>query len=680
MATTGPVLFPGASTFPNTNVYPGQGNLPVIRMLYSTDPLSVNTPSWTDVTSRLVQWSVESCSRQDGRSDFNAGNGTFTIRNDDRLYDPLITAAVGPRNRVWLMEEFSAERQTLFYGYVARLTPNWGPLGFDAAYVTFECEDELGRLAQMKLPAMDPASASSYADLTQMDGAASSWRWAEFTPMRTITQKVVVGEQWHWTGFLTGWLETITQDVDVETSMPGWRIPTSGGGYGVANDTPIVGDFIGSSEDGASGCLIIQATQQALDATSVDDGDVFGTSTGSIEMWLKVAAGSNPAANKDIWYGPTAAANTSFRVWDFIWSTTGTLIFLWTDSNGTTHSLTASSVTRDTWHHVVATNDASNSSQVLYLDGVSVATGAIGAGFSDSNLTGVMGLRGTTTVGYNMDEMAIYPGVALTAAQVSNHYVAGTQRGFPRQTTDARVIAALDAVDSTADRVIMAANSDFYGTPAVAHARNIHPKFMTGQLAIDEIRNAVACEMAHGAFFCDMDGTLRWVSANERGTDPHQTSIATYGDAGGSELQYLSLDAGDYSLDLVVNTVTVKRYGPGGVTKTSQDVTSKNRYGEIRVDITDLPLTENGMSNAVADDLVNTYGNPRVGIVGLEPNMGDAETARVTFSLNPERCITVKQTPPGGGTRPSYTVWIQGISFSGDDSGAPPRCKIAVSA
>src|SRR3954470_17080927 len=87
MAATGPSLYPSATTFPNTNVYPGQGSYPFVRFLYSTDPLTVSDPTWVDATLKLRSFQV-SRGRDSELSQCSPGSLTAELDNRARTFDP----------------------------------------------------------------------------------------------------------------------------------------------------------------------------------------------------------------------------------------------------------------------------------------------------------------------------------------------------------------------------------------------------------------------------------------------------------------------------------------------------------------------------------------------------------------------------------------------------------------
>lgn len=174
MASTGSALWPGTSTFPNTNVYPGQGDLPIVRCYHSTDDFSVSTPAYVDRTSKMRSWSI-SRGRQNELSDFDAGAASVVLDNRDRTFDPNINAAVRPKNRIWLFSEWSGEVHSLFRGYAESFAQAWDKSGIVDATTTISASDETRVLSGNVLPASGTVSGSNIGPIigTVLDAVAN---------------------------------------------------------------------------------------------------------------------------------------------------------------------------------------------------------------------------------------------------------------------------------------------------------------------------------------------------------------------------------------------------------------------------------------------------------------------------------------------------------------------------
>src|SRR5262249_53481306 len=106
------------------------------------------------------------------------------------------------------------------------------------------------------------------------------------------------------------------------------------------------------------------------------------------------------------------------------------------DSTGAAHLANGTVTPNSQWHHLVGVCDQPNGKVILYVDGISNASGSIvaGAGLLSSSKPATFGSRqsGAATpydLQYlgNMEEVAIY-NFALSAAQVQAHYSVATNR------------------------------------------------------------------------------------------------------------------------------------------------------------------------------------------------------------------------------------------------------------
>lgn len=158
-----------------------------------------------------------------------------------------------------------------------------------------------------------------------------------------------------------------------------------------------------------------------------------GAGAFSMECWMKFAA--NPAASNDFYMlGDFDSGNHNLF---FQLQTTGFVKVL---SNSGPATITSNAaLTTNVWHHLVATYDGVTLR--LYIDGTlqtatNTTTLAMGYVGSYPYVIGATtsGATHTTPQGFfagSLDEIALYTGVALSGAQVTAHYNAGTA-----QTTD----------------------------------------------------------------------------------------------------------------------------------------------------------------------------------------------------------------------------------------------------
>lgn len=182
MANVGPAL-----TIPFTvntsGATVGQGNSPVIRLLYSTDDQTVGeNRAWTEITSSLRSYST-SRGHDAPMSETDPGTAIFNLDNRTRTFDPLNNSAIRPFNKYWLYEEFDGSRQDIFIGYAQSYGQQWPEQGIDAVAIV-NCVDELAVLSSMSLPTTSPPR-DSYAALIASDNPDGYWDMSEDPTART---------------------------------------------------------------------------------------------------------------------------------------------------------------------------------------------------------------------------------------------------------------------------------------------------------------------------------------------------------------------------------------------------------------------------------------------------------------------------------------------------------------
>lgn len=189
MATSGPALWPGTSTFPDTTVYPGQGDLPIYRAFYSTDDASVSNPTWTDATPDL-RGGQTARGRENELSDFDTGEASLTLNNRSRTYEPNSNALIRPMNRWWVYEEWSGERKDLFRGYAESYTQSWQDPSMVDATTTVQASDHFKVLALDNLPTTSPVR-GGYDEVIASDIPAGYWRLNELPAAFVQTPEVI---------------------------------------------------------------------------------------------------------------------------------------------------------------------------------------------------------------------------------------------------------------------------------------------------------------------------------------------------------------------------------------------------------------------------------------------------------------------------------------------------------
>ncbi len=374
---------------------------------------------------------------------------------------------------------------------------------------------------------------------------------------------------------------------------------------------------------------------------SGDASNLFGFSA---EIWWKGLNGY-PAGADYLFTGPTDT-NADFQ-WFIRLNSTGTITWH-ADTNPTSPEVTsgaALSADDTTWYHIVGTVDAATSR--LYLNGAQVASAVSAGAIYPCTGTAPLSINeGTGEKQYAFDEAAVYR-QALGFDRVLAHYQAGRERGYPVQTTGARITAVLNTIGSDAPRNIQA------GT------RSIAPVFMHGQPPLDEIRRARLAENVDAVFFTARDGTLTFLADGHRSSSPYNTVQATFDDDG-TDLPYQDLDL-DYSESFLANDWTVTR--AAGPANTASDTTSISRYKKRPQTLGDLPVTTDGEAAAIAAALLAKYKDPMTRVQQITLLTVDPDVAEAVFRRDIGDRIRVLRTHPGGGARIDQTLFIQGINI-----------------
>lgn len=156
-----------------------------------------------------------------------------------------------------------------------------------------------------------------------------------------------------------------------------------------------------------------------------------GNATFSVEVWLNGGTQTTDAGLITKGYGSggeqfnldCGGGNHAFR-------------FFVRDAGGGVHAATSSVVPNNQWHHLVGVCDQVNGRVVLYVDGMSAASGTIATntGLLGSTRMVSFGARPSgAATGYDLqftgylEEVAIY-GAALSAARVAAHFATATNR------------------------------------------------------------------------------------------------------------------------------------------------------------------------------------------------------------------------------------------------------------
>jgi hypothetical protein len=620
MASTGPALYPGATTFPGAAVFPGQDTLPLMLVQYATDDVALS-PHWIDATG-LVRAVNTSRGRDSELGTVDAATGQIVLDNRTRTFDPGFNAAIRPMNRWMIREQFTGETQSILVGYAESYQQAWS-LPNDAT-TTVSLVDEFKVLAITNLPTTSPPR-NSYAEVIDTDSPTGYWAMDD--PAISKAQ--------------TGSGPTFV----LQTST----IVTNAGSGAIVGQEP------------EAYITLLQGNYLATDVLNFGDaGDVATLAEMTVECWFRT---DTPATTQHLIIGPQSspAVNTWYM-------TLGASLFTFTVVNSAAATVTitgGSTVVANQWYHVCGVVRAGN--VYLYVNSTQVATAAFTAPFAATidATNGKMTLGpdiGSSAQSYGFDELAFYR-YGLTAAQVSSHYQAGVNRGFARgQFADARINAVLDAVTNRAPRSIRT------GTRFMTGA------YMTGQPPLDELRNANAAEAVDAVLYIGRDGTVVFLDAAYRTVSPWNTVQATFGDAGGAELPYQDLQL-DYSDTFLTNEWNVSTpaglpaSSNTGAVQTASDSTSIGRYYKRSTSLSDVPVAVDSDASAIATAMLAKYKDPMVRVTQITLMTNTPAVSEAIFRRDIGDRVEILRTPPGGGSRIDQTVFIQKISVTATPNG-----------
>jgi hypothetical protein len=249
-----------------------------------------------------------------------------------------------------------------------------------------------------------------------------------------------------------------------------------------------------------------------------------------------------------------------------------------------------------------------------------------------------------------IDELCVYDGVALSAAQVANHYAIGRGTYGAGQRTDQAISAVLELAEWMTDGTELATGSS---TVQSINTQNKTP------LAV-----AQECEAAEqGRLFIDRDGKVRFISRNAFATSStYNTSQYTFGDSTG-ELGYTSLQF-EFNDRLIFNRSVVGR--KDGATAIFNDTTSQGEYFIRTSDVTDLIVNTDQQIVDIANARLSAYAQPKLRVEQLTftPRQSPVALYPVAIGVEIGTRITVNRRPQGVGSLISKQVIVEGISHT----------------
>lgn len=617
---TGPALYPSSTTFPNTNVYPGQGNRAELVARVSFDSAQTSDPlTWVDVSSRVRSFSIE----RGGENELeliDTGTCTVVLDNRDRQLDPFNTSSsyspnVKPRRRLWLQSQWDGDTIDQFYGWTGSFRPEWS--GNTDAVVAVAAQDGFASLAGDALPVTSPP-VSSYPDVVGADNPVGYWQLADRSG--TVVAADAGPEGLYFAG--------ATLNAAGLPAGPGGAASLFGGFtfLGPANplaDEAVVGNFEGKRY------FTVESWVYPLSSLN----DIF-------------LQGPIPAAEIDPqwWLERHSDGVASFSV-------------LSTAGGGTEYKAesAAAAVGDNAWYHIVGVMDEDEVR--LYINGVLIDTTAATGQLAPDGVGPVV-LNYDGPQGYTAAHVALYD-YALSAGRIAVHYAAGLH-GASRALANVRIDEVLD-------------NSDVSFLPRRLRtaSRQVEAVFYAGQTPKGELELASRTEGDPAVVFFAKDGAVVFLDRNHRTVSPWNTVQATFDDDG-TDLPYLdgSLEIDDGEA-FIYNDVRVT--AAGGELQQSTDTTSIGEYQRQVLDRGETLNVTDGDADAEADALLAKYKDPLPRVTAFALHGGQDINHPGVLNQILEREIgdrvRIIRRPVGGGSAIDQTVFIRKISLSGGADG-----------
>jgi hypothetical protein len=558
--------------------------------------------TWTDVTAYAVSVGTRRGRNRESGA-FETGRMVFTLRNDDRRFDPDHAAGpyygkLRPNRRVRFRATYTLTFP-IFQGYLDRITQNYG--GPNDATATFEVSDMFKLLNRVELPA------SVYTAEVSADAPTHWWRLGE-----------PVGS-------------TVARDKG-STAADGAYVGTVALGQAGA---PVRDPDTAVSLDGAGAHVVIGSA-----------GMVTGYPY-TVELWLKISTRSTLG---NWWfYAQNTAGGTSAPV-GYV---TGTDLG---DPGKVRFDSITSTVRVDdnAWHHVVLKASAAGAgNQELYIDGVSQGTGTpttpagagVWLGIPDHPAFSALTNRDWPGM---LDEVAIYP-TALSFARVGVHNSAG-RTPWNGDTPGARLVRIFDlALVPVGDRVIGAGTTTLQATSlggsALAYAQKVE-------------------ETEAARLFVAADGRITFLGRQEGDTGTYLTSQATLVDADSGAGRGYRFTSADVDEGTIVTRATVSR--EGSVALTYGDAAAQAEFKIIDEVHSGLLHNDDAYSLYYAQWIVNTHKTPatRTGTVELALPADPTNMYPDIFGLEIGDRVTYKRKPQNVGAIVSLDMRVEAIEHA----------------
>ena len=569
---------------------------------------------------------------------FAAGTCTVTLDNRDRDYDPEYTSSplypnVLPEKRMRILASYNSVQYVVFDGYVDGWPQRWQDVGKDAT-VQLSATDGFKILAQTILP-------SSIYELSM----------AALSPPPT-----------HW------WKldEAVGQTTALDTAP---LLDPSAAAHGTYSGGATLGGTALVPFDGGRTSITLDGSNDSIINPPVSS--IPTSSVASVVMWFKhTSAPTDGAPDYLLHYGSTQAAGC-VRVY-LLDTAYGASSGKMRAQFGSGVTVTSAAVYDDNAAHFLA---VTISATVLSLiTDTATATAAITASVvppGEFYIGAVNGLQSTTYWLGSVASVAVWDGITLTAAQLTELYNAGNG-GLTGEASGTRVKRILDAAKWPGAGLSTSADRDLDTGSSTLGAYEL-----AGGTALDYLQTLFDTEQ--GQMYMGIDGALstdsvfKFVWRQRHATitaTRSNTSQATFTDSG--TLKYADLEL-SYDETKVFNESRVTR--SGGAEQTAADKASQDNYFRRTYEKSSLLYATDAESFDHATWAINRYSDPltRVESITIKPQRDPANLWPQVLGREIGDRVTVTRSAI------SKAVIIEGIShdYDGEEWTTVFRCSPA---
>jgi hypothetical protein len=551
------------------------------------------------------------------QAQFQAGTATVTLDGRDRRFDPTNSAGpywpnVQPEKVIQVGATWAGTFYPLWTGYVDDWPQNWP--GFSEGEVPLVATDLFKALAAARV------LSSGYPNQVIADGAVAYWRLGE--PAGATIAADASGNG-----------HTGTVNPSVVTFGQSGALPA---------DPTTSAQFVGGPIGPAGSGITAPA------------GVPSGSPGVSIEYWYKSSDTSANHLTHTSVIATLGGTQFSFKLYVIGPPVQAQLLI---NGNGAGFGPTVTRALNDgNRHHLVGTVVAATGGSVgtccLYMDGTLAATTGGGSGGGVEPWQGIFDINATSGQGADIQEVAVYP-VALTAAQVANHY---NLAAFRSQQTGQMVSQVMENLLAYPARLL---NID---TGHTLCQQDTQSEVQTKVL--DFLQKLEQTEQ--GQCYVNAAGVLTFEDRYHRYRYPELASLASLGDGGASYPAEIAYAMGGLTLNFdraeLWNDVAVTRRN--GNLQEAANATSVTKFGNRAMQgLSDL-LMETDLDALYCAEWIladTAFPQYRVGNLTIDPRVDDRWWPIVLGLDIGQVVTTIKHNIPGGGPPVDLVVRLEGV-------------------